>query len=443
MNTHRLLVDYHDFPNYGDIAREAAALARNGLSEIDILRTIIARFGPAPEKLTMRSQAVPVKFWGVSGVDFDAKVENQIYTAARLPVARQAAVMPDAHVGYALPIGGVIALENAVSPYFVGFDIACRMHITILDLDPGDFLSNRSQFIDDLDAVTHFGVGVTSDRLDHPVLSDDTWKTIATAKNRYDLAAKQIGTSGAGNHFADLMIGNVVLERDWLPLKINQSFVALVTHSGSRGFGHKMATHYSQLAKEQTAKKARGIHRDYAWLDLDTDAGREYWAVMQLAGKYAQANHQIIHDRFLGKAGLSALAQYENHHNFAWRHGDFIIHRKGATPAHKGQIGIIPGSMATQSFLVEGLGNPDALYSSSHGAGRVSSRTEAKKNVNWDAYREHVQCMDVIARGVAADETYQAYKDIQRVIDLQRDLIEIIAVMEPKVVIMGEKKRRD
>jgi tRNA-splicing ligase RtcB len=246
----------------------------------------------------------------------------------------------------------------------------------------------------------------------------------------------------------------VVREADWLPLPVGAEFAALLTHSGSRGVGHAMATHYSSLAAERTNLIARGIPKEYAWLNIDDDAGREYLQVMRLMGRYAQANHHLIHAHFLRRTGLSALpvkgsavelphvttpfTVIENHHNFAWVEGDLVIHRKGATPAGRDVAGLIPGSSGTKSYLVKGLSNPDSLESSSHGAGRPFSRTEAKRRHDPEFFRTWMADHDILYKGVAPDETLMAYKDIETVIGLQTGvLVDIVAEMFPVAVQMG------
>lgn len=393
----------------------------------------------------------PIKVYGEIGRDIESEAYKQLKTACELPVAVSGSLLPDAHVGYALPVGGVAALDNAVSPAFVGFDIACRMKLSILDIEPLELEQSRKSMAKILDGVTSFGLGAdfSDGKRDHPVMEDTRWEEIGKARELKDKAAKQLGSSGSGNHFADLMTGEIIKEKEWLPLKKGDRFVALLTHSGSRGTGYQIASHYKNIAEKETQKRYKGISKNYAWLSLDHDAGREYWNAMQLMGNYASANHELIHIHFAKEAGLQILADYENHHNFAWEKKDeegrrLIIHRKGATPAETGVVGIVPGSMGTPSFLVEGLGNEESLWSSSHGAGRICSRTQAKKNHNEKIYRQFLRDMDILTIGVARDETNQCYKNINRVMNLQEEtLVESVAVMQPRVVIMGGGRKSD
>lgn len=392
-----------------------------------------------------------ITIYGRIGPDIDPEAYKQLEKACNLPVAISGALLPDAHVGYALPVGGVAALNNAVSPAFVGFDIACRMKMSILDIKPDEFEKHRESLAETLDGVTSFGLGADfkDGKRDHQVMEDSRWNEIKIARKFRDKAAKQIGSSGSGNHFADLMTGEIIKDKEWLPLKKGEKFVALLTHSGSRGTGYQIASHYKDIAEKKTQQEHKGISKNYAWLSLENEDGAEYWNAMQLMGEYASANHELIHSHFAKEAGLQIVDSYENHHNFAWKKTDengrnMIIHRKGATPAEKGVVGIIPGSMGTPSYLVEGLGSEESLWSSSHGAGRISSRTQAKKNHDEGEYREFLRQRDILTIGVARDETYQCYKDIGRVMNLQEgELVESVAVMNPRVVIMGGGRKSD
>jgi len=399
----------------------------------------------------MQKTEPKIKVYGEIGRDIDQEAYDQLEKACELPVSISGALMPDAHVGYALPVGGVAALDNAVSPAFVGFDIACRMKMSILDISPDEFEEARESLAKVLDGVTSFGLGAdfSDGKRDHPVMDDPRWQEVDKARELKGKAAKQLGSSGSGNHFADIMVGEVTKEKEWLPLKKGDKFTALLTHSGSRGTGYQIASHYKDIAEQKTQESHKGISKNYAWLSLDEEEGQEYWTAMQLMGDYASANHELIHKHFAKESRLQILGEYENHHNFAWMKTDedgrrMIIHRKGATPAEKGVVGIIPGSMGTPSFLVEGLGKKESLWSSSHGAGRVSSRTQAKKNHDEGAYRKFLREKDILTIGVARDETYQCYKDIGRVMELQEgELVESVAVMEPRVVIMGGGRKSD
>lgn len=443
-NLGRILVQAgYNSPGYDfeAVLRAARPLYKAKMPPNEILAEIASRFGRPQAKQTLQPDGAPISYFGEVGRDFDQNVINQIETAARLPAAVRGAVMPDGHLGYALPIGGVIALEDAVSPSFVGYDIACRMTLSLLDISPGEFMQHRKQLAGDMQSVTSFGLGSGfhgSQRREHAVMDDPHWSSIPALRRYRSLAHDQLGSSGGGNHFFDAVIGEVLAQADWMPLTPGSKFVAVMTHSGSRGVGNKLAHHYQKMAKEETRWIASGVPKGYEWLPLSSAAGQEYWEVMQLMGRYAQANHHLIHDHFLERSGLRQTARFENHHNFAFLEDGMVIHRKGATPAGLGRVGIIPGSSGTASYLVEGLGNQDSLNSSSHGAGRVYSRTEARRRHDPESYRRHMRQNDILAIGVEADETFMSYKDIERVMAVQEGvLVRSVARMYPVVVIMG------
>ena len=365
---------------------------------------------------------------------FEEETFRQIENVERLPVTECTALMPDAHPGYGMPIGGVAALHEAIAPGFVGYDIACRMMVTVLDISPSDFLQQRSKIAGIMQASTRFGVSSHYERgeqKDHPVMDDSRWKETDILRSLKSLAREQLGSSGSGNHFFDALIGIDVFS--------NQDVVAIMTHSGSRGVGYKIASHYIQLAKQETQQAVGGVPKGYEWLSMNRDSGREYFRAMSLMGDFAHANHEIIHDEFLSRSGIRMREQFENHHNFAWLEGSRVIHRKGATPAHQGQIGIIPGSSGSASYVTRGLGNVDSLESCSHGAGRISSRTDARKRFDAAAFERHMKAKDILGIGIARDESWRAYKDIDEVIRYQVEagLLEVIMRLEPKIVVMG------
>lgn len=364
---------------------------------------------------------------------------SQMYQAMAIPVAKRGALMPDAHVGYALPIGGVIELDGAVSPSFVGYDISCMMAASWLPMQPDDLLAERTRLAEALRSVTSFGLGAAfAERREHPVMDDARWQVIPAAKALRELAANQLGSSGGGNHFADLM--EYRLAQSYVGDEGPESGVVLLTHSGSRGAGHKLATHYVALAEKETRQRYTGIPKGYEWLNLVSEAGREYMAAMSLMGDYALANHQCIHQAFCKAIGVKPTRFVWNRHNYAWEsiHGG-VTHRKGATPAHSGQIGIIPGTSGTNSYIVKGKGNADALWSASHGAGRPFSRTEAKRRHDASFVADWMAQSNILSFGLAPDEALTAYKDIDAVMAAQTELVEIVGTLIPRVVIMGGK----
>lgn len=438
--------------NYAEVAKFAANLAGLGLPEAEIISASRQFFlKESSQKIQYREigEGNPLWILGDLGTDIEYSALDQMQAVMRIPPAVKGSLMPDAHQGYAMPIGGVVALENAVSPSFVGYDIACRMTLSILDTTPTAFMTNRQRLAEDMRAVTLFGIGQgkfpDGNKREHPVMEDDRWEYLEVAKGLKAKAQAQLGSSGGGNHFFDALIGRVIRPASWLPVGSDGEFVAIMTHSGSRGTGHNLATHYQRLAKDYTCSVANGVPNGYEWLAMDTDQGREYWAAMSLMGEYARANHHLIHNHFLQRTGISQLTRYENHHNFAWLEDGGVVHRKGATPAQKNQVGIIPGSAGTPSYLVEGLGHVESLLSSSHGAGRTMSRTKAKERHNQAEFENYMNQIGVLHFGIGGDETPNSYKDIRRIIQLQDGLlVRVIAELIPAVVLMaGSGKRAD
>jgi tRNA-splicing ligase RtcB (3'-phosphate/5'-hydroxy nucleic acid ligase) len=400
-----------------------------------LVKTNRARAGYVP-----REAPAPYRRWGS---DMDAESIRQMENACNLPVSYAGALMPDAHVGYGLPIGGVLAACDAVIPYAVGMDIACRMKMTVLDFPVSAIRGQEGHLRKIIEKATCFGVGGGCRvRKEHPVMMEADWSFSAVTRQCKDKAWRQLGSSGSGNHFVEF--GALALNRDDLGLKAGV-YCALLSHSGSRGTGGEVATHYSKLAMN--------LHRDLprelmhlAWLDLNTDAGQEYWNAMELMGRYAAANHFLIHRDIAKLLGVRVLLDMENHHNFAWKENhfgrDLIVHRKGATPAGKGIIGIIPGSMATPGYVVRGKGVPESMNSASHGAGRRLSRTATRNSYTWHDGKKFLAEHDVILISAGLDEVPMGYKDIESVMAAQSDLVEIIARFDPKLVKMAPEGER-
>ncbi|MCX6067674.1 MAG: RtcB family protein [Chloroflexi bacterium] len=359
----------------------------------------------------------------------------------RLPVSVAGALMPDAHVGYGLPIGGVLATDNAVIPYAVGVDIACRMRLSIYEVSPYLLGQKKGLFEDALWERTSFGIGAQwqgKQRADHAVLDDPAWHATRLLKSLQDNAARQLGTSGTGNHFVEW--GAFRLHEPLLGLKPGD-YLALLSHSGSRSVGFKIADRYSKLAMEKHPDLDKSI-RHLAWLSLDTEEGQEYWLSMELAGRFASANHYIIHRRVAEAVGLKEAAVVENHHNFAWSQTmpdgkTVIVHRKGATPAGKGVLGVIPGSMGDAGYVVRGRGLSDALDSASHGAGRLMSRKAALGSISKISRDEYLKERGVTLLGGGLDESPQAYKPIEQVIAAQQELVEVLGKFSPRIVRMA------
>jgi tRNA-splicing ligase RtcB len=372
------------------------------------------------------------------GADIDQAAHQQMRDACRVPSAVGAALMPDAHVGYGLPIGGVLACENAVIPYAVGVDIACRMKLTVLDTPVEELDARRERFRSALERGTRFGVGVEHrPPQSHPVMDED-WTVTRITREKKDTAWKQLGTSGSGNHFVEFGVLTLAERDEQLGLDAGQ-YIALLSHSGSRGAGAAVCSTYSAIAQKQLPREFHDL-RMLSWLDLDSEAGQEYWAAMNLMGEYAAANHAVIHRIVSNLLGARIMAGVENHHNFAWieKHGgkNLVVHRKGATPAGAGVLGVIPGSMADPAFVVRGRGHAESFESASHGAGRQMSRKQANSQFRFGHVRKELaeRGIDILSAG--ADEVPGVYKDIRQVMAAQQDLVEVVAQFDPRVVKM-------
>jgi len=384
--------------------------------------------------------------WRQWGEGLEPEAVNQMGRACQLPVAVAGALMPDAHLGYGLPIGGVLATDNAVIPYAVGVDIACRMKLTVLDLPVRDMERFRVTLAKAIETETRFGVGATfKERREHDVLEAD-WSVSPITRQNKDRAWAQLGTSGSGNHFVEFGVFTNASQIEGLP---PGEYVALLSHSGSRGTGAAVCNHYSKLAMEQHPDLPKE-HKHLAWLSLDSEDGREYWEAMELMGRYAAANHALIHQHIARRLRLEVLLDVENHHNFAWneRHlidgqeREVVVHRKGATPAGVGVLGIIPGSMATPGFLVRGKGNVASLKSASHGAGRVMSRSKAVQTFEWSKVNRLLKDRGVKLLSAGLDEVPGVYKDIHQVMAAQEDLVEVLGRFDPKLVKMAPHGER-
>lgn len=363
---------------------------------------------------------------------------NQMYIAAKLPVSVAGALMPDAHQGYGLPIGGVLATDNVVIPYAVGVDIGCRMCLSIFDVNPIE-LKNRDKFFErELNENTLFGGGrefkTTSE---HEVIDSAVFNDIPFVGSLQGKAAKQLGSSGSGNHFVEWGIVDIASEQNALGIPAGK-YVALLSHSGSRGLGATIAGHYTKIAMQKT--KLPGEAKHLAWLDLNTQEGMEYWLAMNLAGDYASACHEIIHRKMARALGQKPIAVVENHHNFAWKEmwegREVIVHRKGATPAGKDVLGIIPGSMTAPGFIVKGRGEMGSINSASHGAGRKMSRSKAMQNITHEAMKGELKAHGVKLFGGGLDEAPHAYKDIYTVMKSQTELVDVEGLFYPRIVKM-------
>lgn len=395
------------------------------------------------EQFHPRDAPLPYRSWGDALIDPASR--QQMENALRLPVAAGGALMPDAHVGYGLPIGGVLATEEAIIPYAVGVDIACRVMMTLYDVDdPERYLARHAQPIEDaLRRETAFGQGAGGLKRTHEVLDDARFGAIPVLRRNRNKAAHQLGSSGSGNHFVDVGVVEVFddanLRNPYGPVPPGR-YLGIMSHSGSRALGKAVCDEYSRRAMARH-KALPSELKHLAWLDMDSEDGQEYYEAMRLCGDYASANHHLIHKHLAKRLGLKAVFEVENHHNFGWveEHAGrkLYVHRKGATPAAAGELGVIPGSMADASYVVRGRGGAGSFASASHGAGRRMGRRDAVRRLaraDWDAV---LQEKGVRLLGGSIDESPMAYKAIDEVMAEQTDLVEPVARFTPRIVLMA------
>lgn len=425
---------------------QALSLTEEGKSWLPKDETMILDAKPKAEAVAfeLRTENVAYKVYGQEFIEEGAL--NQMNTAVSLPISVAGALMPDAHQGYGLPIGGVLATEpDKVIPFAVGVDIACRMCLSVFDL-PADFFKREPHLLKrSLVENTKFGIGgETAHKMDESVMDKAEWTATKVIRDLKDKAYRQLGTSGTGNHFVEWGLLEVTETDDLMQLPAG-NYLALLSHSGSRGFGGNVANYYSKIAMQKTVLPKQAAH--LAWLDLNTEEGQEYWIAMNLAGDYASANHHEIHAKMAKAINEKPLLMIENHHNFAWKENhngrEVMVHRKGATPAGINDLGIIPGSMTAPGFVVRGLGNVSSLNSASHGAGRLMSRTAALKSITKSAMNKILKDVGIELIGGDLDEAPMAYKDIDTVIGAQSDLVKVLAKFSPKIVRMADANRKE
>ncbi len=417
---------YLQDPRYGGVARE-----------------LMRRAAGFAQSTTLRADPLDYPVWGAEQIDGGAR--EQMRRAMRLPVALAGALMPDAHAGYGLPVGGVLAGDNAVIPYAIGVDIGCRMRLSIYRQSPIVLGQRAAQFRKAILEGTRFGLNSEFDRYERPrhaVLDDAAWDATRLLYSLKSKAARQLGSSGSGNHFVEWGVFQLFADDAELGLTAGR-YLSLLSHSGSRGVGFKIAQTYTSVAQRLHPDLEKSVMQ-LAWLPLESEPGQEYWLAMHLAGRFAAANHEVIHQRVTQAVGLDVAIAIENFHNFAWMEetGDgtpAIVHRKGATPAGPGVLGIIPGSMGDAGYVVRGKGEPAALNSAAHGAGRRLSRTAAMNSITRTARDEYLRAHDVELLGGAVDEAPQAYKDIESVIAAQTDLVAMIGKFTPRIVRMADE----
>ena len=374
---------------------------------------------------------IPV--WGAP----DPGAVSQIKTCAL--TADKVALMADHHKGYAVPIGGVVAYKDAISPSGVGYDIACGNKAVRVDMPGGELRRNIQRVMDDVWSIISFGVGrKNNERVEHALFESHGWKAQAASPLK-EMARQQLGTVGSGNHYVDLFIDEQ--DRVWIGV-----------HFGSRGLGHKLATWFLEKGGAKD-----GMDVAPCVIPATTDLGAQYIECMNLAGAYAYAGRDWVCQRVAKILGAEIVEEVHNHHNFAWRetHGgeEFWVVRKGATPAFPGQTGFVGGTMGEKSVILEGVENESAkhsLYSTVHGAGRVMGRMEAKGKVDrktgevirpgkvsQEMMREWVDRAGVELRGAGLDESPHCYKRLDEVLAEHGDSIRILHTLTPVGVAMA------
>lgn len=414
-----------------------------------IADALIPKAKTSADEIPLNDKGVHFNVFGSEGIEQGAM--QQMQTAVRIPIAVAGALMPDAHQGYGLPIGGVLATERAVIPYGVGVDIGCRMCLSIFDINPKELSEKEHYFTRELNEATLFGSGAQFPKpASHAVIDRKEFDELGLLKGLQDKAWRQLGTSGSGNHFVEFGVVEITQKDPLLGIDAGE-YLGLLSHSGSRALGANIANYYTKIAKEK--RKLTGEAQNLAWLNLSEPEGAEYWMAMNLAGDYASACHHVIHEKISKQLGRQPLGVVENHHNFAWKESyegrEVIVHRKGATPAGKNTLGIIPGSMSAPGFIVKGKGEVASLSSASHGAGRRMSRTVALKTVTHKEMTELLAHKGIKLLGGGLDEAPFAYKDIHQVMNAQKALVDTVGVFHPKIVKMDGavpkqwKKKRD
>jgi tRNA-splicing ligase RtcB len=376
--------------------------------------------------------------------DHDAATIQQLERCAAAEDGAPAVLCADGHLGYSMPIGGVVGYKEHISPSGVGYDIACgnlavRTDLRAADLKPAD----RERIADAIRRRISFGMGRQNEApvRDHAVFDAISRSPVAGQRQLLALARQQLGTVGGGNHYVDV-------------LEDADGMLWVGVHFGSRGFGHKTATGFLNIAAgrpfESHARQGGEMHAAPSLLLLALPSGQDYVAAMNIAGEFAYAGREAVVATVLDILGARVTDRVHNHHNFAWqeRHGGdtYWVVRKGATPAFPGQRGFIGGSMDDIAVIVHGVDSPQsaaALYSTVHGAGRVMSRRQAKKAVNFRAVQDRVRAEGTVLRGAGADEAPEAYRKLADVLARHAGTIAIEHVLHPRIVVMAGPNERD
>ncbi len=391
-------------------------------------------------KKIITSERVPIKMW--LGEIEEGALE-QAKNLANLPFAfRHVVILPDCHQGYGMPIGGVLATREMVIPNAVGVDIGCGMSAVRTSLTHIDKALIK-KIMSGVRSLIPLGFNHHKKPQDEKLMPDlgdeKRIDELPVACNEFESALHQLGTLGGGNHFIEIQKGN-------------DGYIWLMVHSGSRNIGKKVADHYNRLAKTLNEKWATGlsVEKQLAYLPMSTEEGITYWKEMEYCVRFAFANRELMMNRIkevcqdIFPEPITFDPMINIAHNYAAREIHFstsvIVHRKGATQAKKGQVGIIPGSQGTRSYIVRGKGNPESFESCSHGAGRVMGRKQAQRQLDLQKEIEFLEKQNIVhsIRSVRdLDEAPSAYKKIEDVMENQKDLVEPLVELTPLAVIKG------
>jgi tRNA-splicing ligase RtcB (3'-phosphate/5'-hydroxy nucleic acid ligase) len=380
---------------------------------------------------------IPVKLWLD---DLEESAKEQVINLASLPFAfHHVAIMPDAHMGYGMPIGGVLATQKCVVPNAVGVDIGCGMRFMSTNIRANDISNEQMLAIVNRIKET-IPVGFKKHEVAQDILCLGDYPDLEIVKSNIFNASLSLGTLGGGNHFIEIQ------EDEF-------GFLGFMIHSGSRNLGKQICDHYNAKAKELNNKYFSSVSASYnlAFLPAETDEFFEYVSAMKFAMKFAKQNRAMMMDNVVNSYYdvVGSSKRFENatidvHHNYASIENHFgenvWVHRKGATNAYLGEYGIIPGSQGSSSYIVKGKGNVDSFKSCSHGAGRAMSRTAARKTLNIGDEQKLLNDMGVIhsIKNIdSLDEAPSAYKDIDKVMENQKDLVDVVNKLKPLAVIKG------
>ncbi|MGA2091092.1 MAG: RtcB family protein [Endomicrobiales bacterium] len=380
-------------------------------------------------------EKIPIKMWLDA---LDESTLRQTRNLANLPCAfHHVAIMPDAHTGYGMPIGGVLAVCNAVIPNAVGVDIGCGMVAARSSLREIN-TETLKKIMADARREIPVGFNHRDQALSHCMMpAQKISDSMRVTAREYESARHQLGTLGGGNHFIEIQ-------------RADDNAVWCMIHSGSRNIGKQVADHYNRLAKDVRAQYQLSIPPEYdlAYFPLDSREADAYIKEMEYCLGFARANRacmmNILQSIVTRHTGAAFEPSIDIHHNYAQQETHFcrevMVHRKGATSARAGQMGIIPGSQGAASYIVQGKGNRDSFYSCSHGAGRKMGRKQAQRELDLTHERAALDkkgILHCLRSSKDLDEAAGAYKDIEEVMAHQRDLVEIVVRLQPLAVIKG------